>query len=116
MIILHFHLQPQFKYELFHILHIKAYFVMYTAYKKCSYDLQKKLLDRFNFKTKVIDNTPKYILHTRCLVRPPDDNINQPNSDWKGGALDSPVFITFSSLYIKIQEFKWESFNFESLE
>ena len=30
MIILHFHLQPQFKYELFHILHIKGEIVIYS--------------------------------------------------------------------------------------
>ena len=29
MIILHFHLQLQFKYELFHILHIKHIFIIF---------------------------------------------------------------------------------------
>ena len=29
MIILYFHLQPQFKYELFHILHIKEFNILH---------------------------------------------------------------------------------------
>ena len=41
----------------------------------------KNSIDRLNFKKKVIDNNPKKILRTKSLVRPPDDNINQPNSD-----------------------------------
>ena len=31
----------------------------FTVYKKCSFDLQKKSVERLNFKTKVIDDTAK---------------------------------------------------------
>ena len=43
---------------------------------------------KLNFKTKVIDNIPKKILHTMSLV--------QPNSDWKGEASESSVLFPFS--------------------
>ena len=33
--------------------------LVYTAYKKCSFDLQKNSVESLNFKTKVIDNVPK---------------------------------------------------------
>ena len=39
------------------------------ACKKCSFDLQKKSVYRLNFKTKFVDNIPKYVLRTGSLVQ-----------------------------------------------
>ena len=58
--------------------------------------VKKNAVESLNFETKIVDNILKQILHTRSLIQPPDDSINQQNNDWKGRASESIVFFSFS--------------------
>ena len=42
---------------------------------------KKNAVESLNFETKIVDNILKQILHTRSLIRPPDNSINQQNND-----------------------------------
>ena len=50
-------------------------------------------------------NIPEQILGTRSLVRPPDDNINQSNSDWKGEL--QKIQFSFRLVLSKLRFMNW---------
>ena len=80
-------------FQLLPLLTVALNFWCIRRTRKVLSTCKKNSVDRLNFKTKVVDNIPKWVLRTGSLVRPPDDNINEPNSDWIGKASECSIFV-----------------------